>query len=179
MNGQHTGRRGVKWKVPIGVGAERDRKKRRAQWHGRRRRRWNGWNVRSGTDTARCRRRCWWSMRREWWRSKTCREEAGKIDNKKLGNSILKVLGSEFIGALQTIGTIIIIIIIHGILKNITEGLENKSISKIVYYVQYILIVTVMMSNFTDIITMVKDSISNLVGFSNSLIPILITLVAQ
>lgn len=102
---------------------------------------------------------------------------SGKIDNKKLGNSILKVLGSEFIGALQTIGTIIIIIIIHSILKNITDGLENKSISKIVYYVQYILIVTVMMSNFTDIITMVKDSISNLVGFSNSLIPILITLV--
>ena len=37
---------------------------------------------------------------------------------------------------------------IHSILKSISEGLENKSISQITYYVQYILIVTLVMSNF-------------------------------
>ena len=69
-----------------------------------------------------------------------------------------------------------IVIIIHSILKNISEGLENKGAAKICYYV-HILIVTLIMSNFAQVIDMVKDSVSNLVAFSNTLIPILITLV--
>lgn len=38
------------------------------------------------------------------------------------------------------------------------------------------MIVTIIMSNFANIINMIKESIQNLIGFSNSLIPILITL---
>lgn len=58
------------------------------------------------------------------------------------------------------------VIVVHSILKSISDGLENKSISQITYYVQYILIVTLVMSNFSDIIKLTKDTISNLVGFS-------------
>lgn len=65
---------------------------------------------------------------------------------------------------------------IHSILKSISESLENKSISQITYYVQYILIVTLIMSNFADIINLAKNTIQNLVGFSYSLLPILMTL---
>ena len=70
-----------------------------------------------------------------------------------------------------------VVIIIHSILKSITDNLENKSIGQIAYYVQYILIVTIIMSSFAEIINMVKDSVQSLVSFSNLLIPILITLV--
>ena len=72
--------------------------------------------------------------------------------------------------------SIIVIIVIHSILKNISEGLENKGIAQITYYVQYILIVTLMMTNFAQILEVIKESIQSLVGFMNSLIPILITL---
>ena len=72
--------------------------------------------------------------------------------------------------------SIIVIIVIHSILKNISEGLENKGIAQITYYVQYILIVTLMMTNFVQILDVIKESIQSLVGFMNSLIPILITL---
>lgn len=58
------------------------------------------------------------------------------------------------------------VIVVHSILKSISDGLENKSISQITYYVQYILIVTLVMSNFSDIIKLTKDTIANLVGFS-------------
>lgn len=68
------------------------------------------------------------------------------------------------------------IIVIHSILKSISDSLENKSISQITYYVQYILIVTLIMSNFADIINLAKTTIQNLVGFSYSLLPILLTL---
>ena len=101
----------------------------------------------------------------------------GNIDNKALGKSILNVVGKETLGSIKTIASIMIVIIIHSILKNISEGLENKGISQVSYYIQYILIVTLIMSNFSQVITMLKDSVGNLVAFSNTLIPILITLV--
>ncbi len=101
----------------------------------------------------------------------------GDIDNSKLGKSISDILGKEAVESIKTIGLIVIIIIIHSVLKSLTDGLENKSISQIVYYVQYILIVTVVLSSFADIITMLKNSIQDLVGFANALIPVLITLI--
>lgn len=61
-------------------------------------------------------------------------------------------------------------------MKNISEGLENKGIAQITYYVQYILIVTLIMTNFVQILDLIKESIQSLVGFMNSLIPILMTL---
>lgn len=101
----------------------------------------------------------------------------GKIDNEKLFKSILNILGKEVIGSVKILGSIIVIIVIHSILKSISEGLENKSISQITYYVQYILIVTLIMTNFSQVITMIKESVQNLVGFIDMLIPILLTLI--
>lgn len=69
-----------------------------------------------------------------------------------------------------------VIIIISSVLRSITDGLENKSVSQITYYITYILIVTIVMKNFSDIINMVKASIDNLVAFTNCLIPLLIAL---
>lgn len=101
----------------------------------------------------------------------------GNINNSSLVKGIINIIGKETLGSIRTIASIIIVIIIHSILKSISDGLENKEISKICYYVQYILIVTLIMNNFADIISMVKTSVENLVSFSNTLIPILITLV--
>ena len=100
----------------------------------------------------------------------------GNINNKTIINDILKILGKEIVGSVAVIGSIILIIIIHSIFKSLSEGLENKTISQITYYIQYILIVTLIMTNFSNILIMIKESIQNIVGFMNNLIPILITL---
>lgn len=100
----------------------------------------------------------------------------GNIDNKSLFQKVINLFGKEIKDTIRIIGSVIIIIVIHSILKSVSENLENKSISQITYYVQYILIVTIVMSNFADIIQLAKDTIQNLVGFSYSLLPILMTL---
>ncbi|MGN1270227.1 MAG: stage III sporulation protein AE [Clostridia bacterium] len=100
----------------------------------------------------------------------------GKIDNNTIIKSIVSIIGKEILNCITVLGSIIVIIVIHSILKSISEGLENKSVAQITYYVQYILIVTLIMTNFADILQMVKTSIQNLVGFMNSLVPLLITL---
>ncbi len=100
----------------------------------------------------------------------------GKIDNSTIIKSIISIIGKEILNCITVLGSIIIIIVIHSILKSISEGLENKSVAQITYYVQYILIVTLIMTNFAEVLQMVKTSIQNLVGFMNSLVPLLITL---
>lgn len=102
----------------------------------------------------------------------------GNVNNKTIWQSIINLIGNETLSSIKVMLSIIVIIIIHSVLKSVSEGLENKSVSQITYYVQYILIVTLIMTNFAEVITMVKDSINNLVGFSNSLIPLLITLMS-
>ena len=100
----------------------------------------------------------------------------GNIDNKTFLKKILTILGKEVNSSIEVLISILVIIVIHGILKSITDNLENNSISQIIYFVQYILIVTLIMSNFTEILKLVQETSSNLVGFINVLIPLLLTL---
>lgn len=100
----------------------------------------------------------------------------GKVDNESLYKNVMNLIGQEVTSSLKILISILVIIVIHGILKSITDNLENTSISQIIYFVQYILIVTLIMSNFTEIIKIVKDTANDLVGFINVLIPLLLTL---
>ncbi len=100
----------------------------------------------------------------------------GEVDNQTLFKKVLGLIGGELIDGLSVLGSILAIVVIHSILKSVSESLENDTISKLIYYVQYILIVTIIMMNFLDIVQVVKDTCNNLVGFMNILIPLLISL---
>ena len=102
---------------------------------------------------------------------------SGNIDNSGVLNGILNTFTSEIRSTTKTLATVLIIIVIHSILKAISENVENKGVSQVAYYVQYILIIAVVMGNFTDIINTVYKSITNLILFINMLIPILLALV--
>ena len=101
---------------------------------------------------------------------------SGNIDNNKIYNQIFSLFGSEVVKGITSLATILIIIIIHSILKSISENLNNENISKVIFYVEYIAIVTIIMANFSQVIQLVRDTANNLVGFMNSLIPILVSL---
>lgn len=100
----------------------------------------------------------------------------GEVNNKTLLNSIFNLLGKEVKSTVKTLASILIIVVIHSVFKSVSENLGNQSISQITYYVQYILIVTIIMTNFADIIKMTTTAINDLVGFMYNLTPILITL---
>ena len=100
----------------------------------------------------------------------------GKIDNNKLLKKLLKIFGKEIVSSIKTIIAVLTIVLIHSIIKAVADNLETSNISKTIYYAQYILIVTVVMSNFSELILSITNTIHNLVGFMNSLVPLLITL---
>ncbi len=101
----------------------------------------------------------------------------GKIDNFTIIKKILSLLGSEVLNTFKVLLNILIVIIIHSILKALSDNLENSNISKIVYYAEYILIVTIIMANFSEILSSVNKTTENLIGFTRLLIPLLITLI--
>lgn len=103
----------------------------------------------------------------------------GKLDNKSIYSNIFSLLGKEIISTLRILANVLLIIVIHSLLKSVSENLGNNGVSKITYYVEYILIVTLVLVSFSEVITVTKQSIQNLVGFSYSLFPILLALLAS
>ncbi|MBP3707717.1 MAG: stage III sporulation protein AE [Clostridia bacterium] len=102
---------------------------------------------------------------------------SGNIDGKKISSSIFKIFGNEIQSAITIFGSIIIIVIINSLLNCITDGLQNKSVSQIAYYVQYILIVTIILTNFSSIIDSIKQSVNDMTSFTNILVPLMMTLI--
>lgn len=100
----------------------------------------------------------------------------GNIDNQTLLQNLMAPFGSQIKSTVKIFASILVIVLIHSVLKSIVDGLENKGVAQITYYVEYILIVTITMASFTDSIAMCKTAIQDLASFSNCLIPILITL---
>lgn len=100
----------------------------------------------------------------------------GKVDNKTFLSRLFRIFGKEVKKTLITVSSIIVIILVHSILKSISESLENDTIAKLIYYVQYILIATIIFGNFAEIIQMVKEASANIVGFINVLVPLLSSL---
>lgn len=100
----------------------------------------------------------------------------GKLDTNELIKISVPLLGTEIKDALKVMGNILIIVLIHSILKSVSDNLNNKSVAQITYYVQYILIATVIMSNFSSIITLTKEAVANMISFIQLLFPLLMTL---
>ena len=100
----------------------------------------------------------------------------GEIDTNQLLKNIFPLLGNEIKGAFKVMGSILIIVLIHSVFKSISDNLNNKSVSQITYYVQYILIATVIMTNFSSIISLTKEAVGNMISFIQLLFPLLMTL---
>ena len=73
----------------------------------------------------------------------------GQVNNKNIFTKIFGIFGKEFKNSMATLSSILAIIVIHSILK---------------------------MTNFSDVIAMIKTATANMVGFINVLVPLLTTL---
>lgn len=91
-------------------------------------------------------------------------------------NSILNFAGNEVRLAIQLMITVLIVIIIHSIFKAIAENLGNDTTSKIIYFIQYLIIVTLITDSLISVVNLTRESIGEVTGFMNLLIPLLSTL---
>lgn len=73
--------------------------------------------------------------------------------------------------------SVLILIIIGSICRSIIENLSNEETAQIVYYVQYIIIATVVISSFLEILNLTQNTIQKITNFMNLLVPLFTTLV--
>lgn len=100
----------------------------------------------------------------------------GQVDTDFIFNGVISTVKTQFSENISIMIKILIVIIIHSIVKSITDTLGNDSTSKIVYFLQYVIIVAMVLDSFGTIISITKNTISDIVFFMKILIPLLITL---
>lgn len=89
---------------------------------------------------------------------------------------IINLLGEELKTGISGIIAILIVIIIHSVLKAVIENLSNSNAGQVAYFVEYLAIVSIITSNFADILLVSKNAINELINFMRLFVPILITL---
>lgn len=100
----------------------------------------------------------------------------GKSSKNTIINAIGVILGKELKESITMIISILLIIIVHGILRSVSENLGNEQTGKIGYFIQIIILITILMKIYTDILNVVKESIETISSFVYMLIPVFISL---
>lgn len=101
----------------------------------------------------------------------------GKYKTNFIKSTIFKLFGKDVKESFRLMFNVLIIIIIHSVMKEIIENLGNNSSAKIAYFVQYLMIVTLVTQSFLSVLNITKEAIDNLSNFMNLLIPLLTTLI--
>lgn len=101
----------------------------------------------------------------------------GKYKTNFIKSTIFTLFGKDVKESFRLMFNVLIIIIIHSVMKEIIENLGNNSSAKIAYFVQYLMIVTLVIQSFVSVLNITKEAIDNLSNFMNLLIPLLTTLI--
>lgn len=101
---------------------------------------------------------------------------SGNVNTNFIFSKGWNILGSELKSGINMLGTILVIIVIHSILKSVVESLGNEDTGKIAYFVQFILIVVILMKSYSEILKNINETITMLTDFTYILMPLLITI---
>jgi len=102
----------------------------------------------------------------------------GKLsfDIKGIGDNILKLFFNELYQNLGILLKLAILIVICSLLKNLQANFMNENVSRIAFYVCYIVIVTILLVSFSTVVRMGTSIIDQMVGFMYATIPVLMAL---
>lgn len=102
------------------------------------------------------------------------------IKGKNSGNIILKglgkILGSELKESMKMVISILLIIVICGMLRSISENIGNNQTSKVGHFIQIIILITVLMKVYANILKSVKETLETISSFVYMLIPMFMSL---
>lgn len=102
----------------------------------------------------------------------------GKLsfDIKGIADNILRLFFNELYQNLGIILKLAILIVICALLKNLQANFMSENVSRIAFYVCYIVIVTVLLVSFGTVVKMGTAIIDQMVGFMYATIPVLMGL---
>lgn len=102
-----------------------------------------------------------------------------EFDYKKIFNKIGRIFSSEIKNNVGLIIQITIIAILSGLLNNIKGDFASNGVGQIAFYLSYIIVITLVVSNFSTIIDVAKDSIFTTVAFMNVFTPVILSFIVS
>ena len=100
----------------------------------------------------------------------------GKNSVNLIINMIGITLGEQIREILDSMILIIVIIVIYSILKNISQSLGNSQVGRIGHFIQIIILLTVILKVYTNVIQIVKQTIELISSFAYSLLPVFVSI---
>lgn len=100
----------------------------------------------------------------------------GNIKIDLLNLNVFESIKIEVLENLQIIVSILIVILIHSIFKIINENLKDVSTGKVASFIQYLIIVSLVLNIFIKITENLKIAIDKLVLFMNMFVPLITTI---
>lgn len=91
---------------------------------------------------------------------------------------LLKYFFYEIVYNAKLIGTIILLTVFSTILHNIQTSFEQSTVSKVAFYITYLVLIIIAINSFSVAISLAQDAIQQMVNFMIALLPILLTLLA-
>ena len=104
---------------------------------------------------------------------------SGKFDFDLLGSNIFDSFKSEILEVLKILVIVLIVIIVHSIFKIIVQNLNNSSNVKIISFIQYLIIVSIILELFGVIIIELENVLDDLITFMNMFVPFLSILIVS
>ena len=107
-------------------------------------------------------------------------KSSGKLSYtiKDFSKNILKFLFKEIIGNSKLLVELLFIGIMCAVLQNIQNSFDSYGVSKIAYYICFLVMITIIIKSFTLTMNVAKGAIDSMVQFTNALMPALLTLLA-
>ncbi len=94
-----------------------------------------------------------------------------RIDGKSILIGILKIFLKEVLANITILINILSIVIISGILTNLQSSFETNNVSKLAYFVSYMVISTILIRSFSISLSIGKDAVDNMVNFMEIMLP--------
>ncbi|TCS84027.1 stage III sporulation protein AE [Tepidibacillus fermentans] len=92
---------------------------------------------------------------------------------------LIKYIFYEILYNSKLIGSIILLTVFSTVLQNIQTTFEQSTVSKVAFYVSYLVMMIIAINSFTVAINSAKDSIQEMISFMIALIPLVLALVAS
>lgn len=91
---------------------------------------------------------------------------------------LLRYLFYEILYNSKLLGTIIILTIFSVLLQHIQSAFERSTVSKVGFYISYLVLIIIAINSFTVAIDLAQNAIQDMINFMLAIIPLILTLLA-
>src|SRR5699024_9227182 len=106
-------------------------------------------------------------------------QQQGKFSFKSFIKGLFSFLFYEVIENGKLLGTLIMLTMFSTILQSIHQAFENRTVSKIAYFIVYIVLIMIALNSFHLVFTYARETIDMMSSFMIALLPLMLGLLAS